>query len=311
MKLSIKNPKLPSYLGLAMVVLVWGSAPLFTLKLYEYYSPTIRLFFSETVLVITYLIISGKRIKDFNMNYIKVGIPTGLFLAFANITQKIGLFYTTPTKYAFLENLSCITVPITLFILTGKKIKPHVMLSCIICFLGVFILSGTFADDTSSLGLGEILCGAAGLLYGFNIAGTGLYAKKLYAPLYLAVQSTVGMITSLAFALVLNSVTSPLSGNTVPLEKLVFSFDPRHMLFVILVAVITSSICWIIRTNSMKHIDASVVAVISPFSAVITGILSVITGSDTLNINLILGGVLVLGSIFMSSYDDIFHKATD
>ena len=42
-----------------------------------------------------------------------------------------------------------------------------------------------------------------------------------------------------------------------------------------------------------------------PFSAVVTGILSIITGKDTLSFYLIFGAILGLIAIFMPSYDDI------
>lgn len=303
------NPKFMSYIGLLFVVFVWGCSPLITLELYKYYSPSIRTFFAEVVLFITYIIISGKHLKEFNIEYIKVGIPTGFFLALANISQKIGLLYTTPAKYAFLENLSCITVPILMYFFVRKKPKFSTLLSCVVCLVSVFILNGVSFSDGPSWGIGEILCAISGLMYGFNIAGTGAFAKKLYPPMYLAVQATVGMVVSLIFALVLNFITIPnASGVQVPVEKIVFSFKPELIIFSILVFVISSAMCWIIRTKSMKYVDASIVAVIMPFSAVITSVLSILTGNDTLNINIVLGGTLGILAIFLSSYDDIFKK---
>ena len=42
----------------------------------------------------------------------------------------------------------------------------------------------------------------------------------------------------------------------------------------------------------MKYVDATVVAVMMPFSSIITGILSVLIGMDTLNTSLVIGAVL-------------------
>ena len=80
------------------------------------------------------------------------------------------------------------------------------------------------------------------------------------------------------------------------------------MLMVAAVVIIGSAICWIMRTDAMKHIDACIVAVITPFSAVITGVLSVLVGTDTLNLKLVLGSILGLIAIFLSSFEDIFKK---
>lgn len=302
------SKKTISYIGLIFVVLVWGFCPILTLKLYKLYSPTARLCFSEFVLLTAYILISGKHIKELNPQYLKIGIPTGIFLALANITQKVGLLYTTPAKYAFLENLSCVTVPVLIFLLTKEKPKFTEVSASFVCLLSAFVLNGISFSD-SSWGIGEILCAISGLLYGFNIAGTGIYAKKLNVPLYLAVQTFTAFIISAISTTVLNSCTvTTSSGTKEPIEKIMFSLNLSHMIFVILFTLITSALCWIIRTNSMKHIDACIVAVIMPFSAVVTSVVSVLTGTDTFDIRLLLGGMLGLCAIFLSGYDDIFRK---
>ncbi len=304
-----KSKKPAAYVGLFFVVLVWGFIPFFTLQLNKYYSPTFRVFFSEVILLTTYIIMSKKHIKGFNFQYIKIGIPTGFFLTLANICQKIGLLYTTPAKYAFLENLSCITVPVLMYILVKKKPGFATVLSCILCLISIFVLNGMSLQDASSWGVGEILCAVAGLLYGFNIAGTSVYAKNLYAPLYLAVQSFVGIAVSFIFSVILHFTNyTTAEGVKMPIEKIVFSAKPQHIIFAAAVAIVSSALCWTIRTNAMKHINASTVAIIMPFSAVITGVVSVLIGTDELNVNLIVGAILGFAAIVMSSFDDIFKR---
>ncbi len=300
------NKKNISYLGLFFVVFVWGCSPLLTLELYKYYSPTARLVFSEIVLLISYIAISGKHLKEFNWDYIKIGIPTGSFMALANMSQKIGLMYTTPAKYAFLENLTCVSVPVLMYILVKKKPSVSTILSCLTCLASVIVLNGTSSGESSSWGIGEILCALAGLLYGFNIAGTSVYARKLYPPLYLAAQAVVALIIYAAAAVLFDKIS--LSSSGVPIEPIMFSFKIEHLLYVIVISVVTSALCWVIRTNAMKHIDASAVAIIMPFSAVVTSIASIIMGNDTLNINVVLGGILGMLAIFLSAYTDIFKK---
>jgi len=302
------NKKSTSYISLLFVVFVWGIAPLITFRLNQYYSPSIRVFFSEIILLISYIILPAKYLKELSVKYLKPGILTGLFLALANITQKIGLMYTTPARYAFLENLSCITVPVVMYFLVKKKPNFLTILSCIICLSGIFILNGISLSN-ASWGIGEILCAVSGLLYGFNIAGTSVFAKKLYTPLYLAVQSAVGIVVSLIFTLALNFITRPSpSGIPIPIEKIQFSFQPEIIIFMILYIVIGSGLCWILRTNSMKHINPTTVAIIMPFSAVVTAVLPVVVGNDTFSFNLLAGGIIVVISMITSSLADIGHR---
>jgi len=298
--LKTDNKKTLAFIGLIFVVLMWGVAPLCTMELNKHYSPTFKVAITELLLLITYLTLSRNHFKEFNIDYLKVGIPTGIFLAFANICQKVGLLYTTPAKFAFLENLSCITVPILMYILIKKKPTLMTIASCIVCLVSVFVLNGVTLDG--GWGIGEILCAMAGLLFGFNIAGTGAFAKKFYVPLYLATQSVVGFIVSIIASLIFNFI--PMGPEHVIIERITFSFDPKWIIFLVLFVVVNNALCWIIRTNSMKHIDASAVAVIMPFSAVVTSVLSVMLGSDQLTLNIVLGGALGLAAIFLSSFGD-------
>lgn len=288
----IKNKKLLAYLGLFFVVFVWGASPLITYELQKIYSPTFKLAFGELILIIIYLLMSVKHFKEFNRGYFKIGLLTGLFLALANVTQKIGLLYTTPAKYAFLENLSCVVVPILTFFLIKKKIKLVTVLSSLICLGGVFVLNGISFD--SGWGVGELLCAASGILYGFNIAITGAYAKKFYVPMYLAVQCIMGLSVSLVLSVILHKTG---------IEPIKFPVTPHLIAIIILVTAISSALCWTIRTNAMKHVSASAVAVIMPFSAVITTVASVIMGTDTLSSAIIVGGIMIVAAIILSSFD--------
>ena len=104
-----------AYAGLIFVIVLWGISPLITLQFYPYYSPTIRIIMGSFICAAALLLISWRKRHLLTKQYFLIAIPTGFFMALANILQKIGLQYTTPTHYAFLENLSCLTVPLLLF----------------------------------------------------------------------------------------------------------------------------------------------------------------------------------------------------
>lgn len=284
-----------AYLGLVVVIFVWGIVPLITLHFYNYYSPTIRIAFGDLICAISLLFIAGKHLKMLNKTYFKVAIPTGFFMALANILQKIGLQYTTPTHYAFLENLSCLVVPILLIFFIKKKPSWLTIFASVLCLVSSFALTGMNANQSGVSVIGDILCALAGIFYGVNIAGTGAFAKKLYAPLYLMLQMVTEMVVSFVGAIAFHATR---------IEPIRFSFDWRLILANVAVIFISSTVCWLIRTNAMKHVDATVVAVMMPFSSVVTTVLSVVAGSDTLTWNLVIGVVLGLAAIILSGFGD-------
>lgn len=284
-----------AYIGLTFVILVWGSHPLITLQFYQYYSPTIRIAFTSLISGLLLLFIARKKLHLLNRQYFKIAVSTGFFMSIANIVQKIGLQYTTPTHYAFLENLSCIIVPVLLILFIKKKPGFLTICSALLCLFSSFILTGMSADSGNVHWVGDLLCALSGIFYGVNIAGTGAFAKNMYAPLYLAIQMFTEVIVSFVGAMIL-SITN--------IEPILFCFDWRLILANVALAFFSSTLCWLIRTNAIKHVDASVVAVISPFSSVITMVLSVLTGNDMLSVNLVAGAALGLIAIILSGLGD-------
>ena len=225
---------------------------------------------------------------------------SGLFNALASLLQKIGLPYTTPANYAFLENLSCIAVPVLMFLLVKKKPTIINIATAIICFIGSVILSGFNFSDGFNLGVGEILCALAGIMYGVNIAVTGIYAKDMDSYLYVFVQMCVQTLVAGGIAVTFNYF--PIGA---PLEPVKFSFVWYVLLGVIFWAIINNSLCWTLRVSAMKKISATAIATIMPFSSVVTVIVSVFLGTDKISLSLIVGGGLILISSIVAGVMDV------
>ena len=306
------NKRLIAYAGLIFVIIIWGLYPIFAADLLTCYSPSIFTFVSSLISGIALLVICIPRLKLLDLSYFKVAVPTGCFFALANLFQKIGLPYTTPTQYAFLENLSCVVVPILLFIFIRKKTGVLTIAASVLCLAGCFVLSGLdLSSGGVAFGKGEILCALAGVFYGVNIAATGAYAKKLYAPLYVMIQMWMNVAVSLISAVVLNRVQV----NGAPIEQIRFLWEWKRLLFLVLIVLSVSALGWVIRTAALKYVNASVVAIMMPFSAAITGVCDVVLGTQAFTLSLILGGTLVVVSSILSSIDDVKRddrkRATD
>lgn len=289
------NKRRSAYLGLVFVILVWGVFPLITLFFYDYYSPTMRLAFTAIISAVALLFISRKKLKMLDKSYFALAIPTGISMSLADIVQKIGLKYTTPTHYAFLENLSCIVVPILLIFFVKKLPRPITIVASVLCLLSSFALTGMSGDMEGVYWYGDLLCALSGLFFGINIAATGAFGMKMYTPLYLMIQMFTEAVFSFIGALILDAAG---------IEKIVFNFDWRLILANVVTVLIGSTLCWLIRTNAIKHVGASVVAVMTPFSSVVTTVCSIILGKDKISVGLVLGVILGLAAILLSSFAD-------
>ena len=286
----IQNKKTAAYLGLVFVILLWGTSPLITLYFYKFYSPTMRVAFGSLTSGLAMLLIAHKRLGELSRRYFKPAIPTGVCLGLADILQKIGLQYTTPTNYAFLENLSVVTVPLILFFLVKKKPTPMTVVAVLLCLVSSLLLTGVLEGD-GGFGKGDILCALSGMLYGVNIAITGLYAKGVCVPLYLSIQLLT--VSTLGFSLTL--LLSALE-----IEPFYFTLRLGIILLLVLFVLVSSTLGWLIRTAAMKEVDPTVVAIMMPFSSVVTVLVSILSGTDTLSPTLLVGAVLGLLAIVLS-----------
>ena len=305
LKSATKNKTTIAYALLIFVIFLWGASPLLNAVLNDKCSVGIRSTLVGIISVITLFILCGKKLKNLNKEYLKVALPTGACVAIASIVQKIGLYYTTPTKYAFLENLSCVVVPIILFFAIKKRPSILTIISSVLCLIGAFVLSGmSFGAENISFGIGEILCSLAGVLYGLNIAYTGDKIKKFDALLFLFVQQCasvlIGLISLVAFA--------NIKINGAPIEVIRFSFDATSILLILAIALVSNVLCWFLRIYALKFVNPTAVAVMMPFSAVVTGVMSLAVGMDTLSTEFVVGALISLVAVILSSIADIKYE---
>lgn len=294
-----------AYLGIIFVVIIWGLSPSakkaligdsFSASIYS----TITSFSAACVL----LAMSFKKLKLINRDYFKVAVPTGVCIAVAALLQALAYnFDASPINQAFLENLSCLTVPAILFFASKKRPTLVTLAACVLCLISSMVLTGVFGSG-SNFNAVDILNAMAGILYGVNIAVTGMAAKKFVPQLYVMIQLFIQTIFSAVMTVAFNFIG--VGGSKI--DPFVFKLDFWLILAVVLIGIITKAVCWTIRTSAMKHVSANIVAVVMPLSAVVTGVFAVLVGQDTLSASLVLGAVIGLAASFTSSAGDILER---
>lgn len=294
-----------AYVGIISVVLIWGLIPSAKKALIgDSFSASVYSAITAFAAACALLIMSAKHLKNLDRSYFKIAIPTGSCVGLAALLQALAYnFNASPTNQAFLENLSCVIVPVLLFVIVKKRPSILTIAASVICLISSMVLAGVF-----SLGLNfsaaDILNALAGLLYGVNIAITGIYAKKYVASLYVMIQLFVQATLSAIMAVAFNFI----SIGEGPIDPFVFTPKAWLILAIIGIGIVSSALCWTIRTSAMKYVSANVVAVIMPFSAVVTGVFAIILGQDTPSLTLLIGAILGLAASFLSSAGDILEN---
>lgn len=296
MNLKKMNTTVTSYVGMIVVVLIWGTAFLFNTSALDQYSPIMLIAVRGLVSVVILIACTNKKLKLINAKYLKIAIPTGLMLAGGYITQLVGLSLTTPAKNTLYSEISCVVVPVLMIFLTRKTPSILKIIFSVLCLVGIGIIglnSGNI-KDIFSFNVGDLLSLSSGVFYAGNIALTAVYAKDKDTFAYTTIQFVV--LTVVAFAL------SPL------LEEVRFSWSTEGILNILYLGVFCTAICFLLRVACLKNVDASVVSVVMPFSAVITGVLSVSLGREPFTWNLLVGGVLMIAAIIGSELCEVRRK---
>lgn len=296
----MKKNKVIPFLVLIAVVVLWGVAPVLSKKMFNSgsYSPGLLIAIRGLFAIAAMAIFINKNFKKINKSYL-ICIPAGIFLAAAYIFQFVGLKYTDPSKNTFLENISCITIPIFMFLFVREKPTWYGIVSAIICVIGSIFLLGTGFDLSHFFNqdqlLGDGLSAIGGLFFGLDIAFTKVFCKDkdplIYVFLQLCVLTVIAFIYAFAFE-------GPV------LHDLQYSFDLLPILGAVFLGVVCTAVCWVARAWAMKSIDAVTVSVLVPLSAVVASVLSIAFKFEDFTYNLLIGGLIILLSIAISAVFD-------
>lgn len=289
--------KILSLLGLIVVVVLWGIAPITSKFLFDnnYYSPALLVAFrgALSVLAMLIIILICGDFKDVTKTY-WICIPAGIILGLAYLFQFIGLNSTTPAKNTFLESFSCIAVPIILFILTREKPSISSIVASIVCVLGAFILCGNGFNFTALFTaptIGDILSSVGGVFFGVDIAFTKVFAKGKNPRVFVFFQLIILTIMSFAYA--------------IPFEKgLTYNWDLPIRINVLFIGVVCTAVCWVLRTKCISNVSAVTCAVLMPMSAVVAAFVSFICRMEAFSWNVIVGGVVITLAIIISGIFD-------
>lgn len=294
-----KEIRIVSFLVLIAVVALWGVAPVVSKAVFDrgMFSPGVLIMLRGAVSIAAMAIVINKGFKKIDKSYL-ICIPAGVILALAYIFQFVGLKYTAPSKNAFLENISCITIPLFMFLLIRERPKWYSIMAASLCVVGSVILVGHGLDFTEFFKgdfKGDILSAIGGLFFGLDTAFTKVFSKGKDPLIFVFIQLCVMTVISAGYAFIFEGAVY---------HTFTISFDIVPVLIVIFLGVVCTAVCWVCRAWAMKYIDAVTVSLLVPFSAVVASILSIAFELEGFTLNLMIGGLIIIGAVAISAYFD-------
>ncbi len=276
-----------SDLSLLIVAVIWGSGFMAVqMAIDAKFSPTLILVMRFVVATILLYAVFFRKLRKFTRDELKCGIIAGVLLFLSFYSQTVGLVYTTPSNNAFITATNVVMVPFISWFLMKKRPKPRVFIAAFIGFIGIAVLTFSFAKGLV-LNLGDLLSLLCAFLFACHLSYVGYSAKKVETTrltfLQMAVAAVLAVVTLVAFDL-----------QSIPAAD----FD-AGLLPVIYLGIFCTCVAFFIQIRAQKRTSSTKAAVFLSMEAVFGSLFSVLLGYEGLTANLIIGGVVVIGSILL------------
>lgn len=279
-KLSIRA----AILLMAAVAVARGSSFIFSKLLLQTMEPLNLLGVRSLTAFLILFAVFGRRVITAvreNRRNLKAGALLGLMYFMIMTLELNGLKHTTTSTASFIENSAVVLVPLFEAVLLWRRPDRITIVSAILCLAGVgFIAMG---DMSGSIGIGEILCMIAALLYTGAIIVTDREAKKCDAfvvgILYVGFMGLFGMTGSFV-------AESPHLPQT-----------PAEWGLLLMLAVICSSFGFAMQPVAQRTISSETAGVLTALNPLTTAVLGTAVLSEPFGINNIIGAILILAGV--------------
>lgn len=237
------------------------------------------LFTRFAVAVIAMVALKPSVLQKITPEIIRKGLLAGIFLGTGYIFQTLGLAIAGAAITGFITGLYVVTTPLIALVVLRQKIDLYTWGCVCLATLGLALLS----LHGWSVGTGEALVLVSAVAFGAHIVALGKWSSGLdsYA-------MTVLQLTGCAL---LTGIFAFTEGYEAPAGK---SGWP----VVFFTAIACTAIAFMVQTWSQAHISSTKVAVILTMEVVFAAIFAVIFGGETIRIQALLGGILVLAAMF-------------
>ena len=254
-------------------------------------------FFIGFVSIIPFAILFERKKISLEINknkklFYKLLFWVGIFLFLGTYVQQAALLYTDVANAAFFTIFYVPMVPIILFLFYSKSLHWSIWPSVLFCIIGVYLLSD-FSDATVRLGDGLVILCA--LFWSLHIIFIGHFIKNFNLPLFFgSLQALIVSIFSIIFAVFFETITIPNILN--------------ESVSIIYAGALSGGIAFTLQIYAQKNISAAPAAIIFSLEGVFAAIAAWIILNQILDMNNIIGCLLILSGVLLSQLAPIYKK---
>jgi drug/metabolite transporter (DMT)-like permease len=223
---------------------------------------------------------------------LKYGALAGVVLAFAYITQTIGLELTTASISGFLTGLYVVLTPLFAWLLLKQKISLKIAIGAMLAAVGLGVLSG--AATTVEFQIGQIWLIVCAVLYAAHILVLGKFGQGRDSYRFAMLQIAFVAIVTWAFALV-DGYQAPPNGSV--------------WFAIVFTALLSTVFAFWVQTWAQTIIEPSRVALLITSEVIFTALLAVGVGQEPLTITMVVGGSIMVAAMLLVEWPSSKSKS--
>ncbi len=209
--------------------------------------------------------------------------------------ELVSLTMAASSTVAFLENTAIVFVPLFEALAARKLPTPKAIACTVVVMVGVALV--TLADGMGAFGLGELLALLAGVFYAFVIIATARVAKEDDATglgvLQVGFIGLFGLLAGLAF------------------ESPALPQAPLEWGYLAILVVMCTCFGFAFQPLAQRHISSQSAALLLAVSPLIAAVLGIVALGEPFGAASLLGMVLILGGIVVSSVQRVPRETRD
>ena len=232
------------------------------------------------------------QIKPKINEFYKLIIPVGIFLFLATVFQQVSLLYTDVANSAFFTIFYVPMVPIIVYFLFSEKLHWSIWPSALACVIGGYFLSD-ISDANIRFGDGLVIIGA--LFWALHIIYIGKIIDQFDLPFFIAMLQNL-VVATLSFLLV------------IIFEEIDFSKIKLETVEILYAGILSGGAAFALQLFGQRNISAAPAAIVMSLEGIIAAIAAWIILYQILDLNNIIGCILILGGILLSQLAPIYEK---
>jgi drug/metabolite transporter (DMT)-like permease len=213
---------------------------------------------------------------------LKYGALAGVVLAFAYITQTIGLELTTASISGFLTGLYVVLTPLLAWLVLKQKISLKIAIGAVLAAIGLGVLSG--AATTVEFQIGQIWLIVCAVLYAVHLLVLGKFGQGRDSYRFAMLQIGFVAIVTWVFALA-DGYQAPPNGSV--------------WFAIVFTALLSTVFAFWVQTWAQTIIEPSRVALLITSEVIFTALLAVGVGQEPLTLTMVVGGSIMVVAMLL------------